>query len=298
MRTAQPSPPQTDAPSAVRTFIPAFGRLVNVTTEPRAATDELATIQTLGHMASLARLDSTNPIVRRAALLATQKAGTPRKKAEAVWAWIHRNVRTVPDAQLAQGLTADPENAELLIRPADVLTMTDPQGDCDDQAGLAAAMLRALGIEVFFRAVKCDPRYPNQFSHVYAVARVDGGELAIDTLDQVPVPGWEVSYIAALDFPLEDQEPMKQPNLGAIDWNEILQTGMDTTSKILTTRLATPQLAPGQYIQNTGGVMYQQPANASALSFPGINVGGDSSSWLIIGAVVLVVLFLIVSAKR
>lgn len=61
-----------------------------------------------------------------------------------VWARIRQDVQFRDDAELARGITADPEQAEVLIRPVDLVTMPRPQGDCDDQAMLCASMLRAL----------------------------------------------------------------------------------------------------------------------------------------------------------
>lgn len=79
--------------------------------------------------------------------------------------------------------------------------------------------------------------------------------------------------------------------LGAIDWGKIVEIGTKTGAEIAKERWGQPP--EGTYRQDpNGGVYYRQPAGASALSFPGVNVGLDTgasggSLILIVGAVVL-----------
>jgi hypothetical protein len=100
----------------------------------------------------------------------------------------------VEDSELAQGLTDDPDEAEVLIRPADLFSMADPQGDCDDFAQGTAALLLALNIPAAIKTVKCNPHQKKNWSHVYVVAQLPSGPLALDA-SFGPYPGWEPSTI-------------------------------------------------------------------------------------------------------
>lgn len=247
--------------------------------------DEQMTAQTICAMAQYAREDSQSPIVREAASQAADAADSsmPADVAAAVWAWIRRRVRFQLDSITAAPVTNTPDDAELLIRPVDILTMPQPVGDCDDQAMLCASMLRALGIDSSFKTVAAEPTAPNLYSHVYTIAHTPEGDLALDC-SHGPHAGWEVTPAGKTKtWRLEEM-----PRLGAIDWGKLIETGVEAGAKIATSRYA---VAPeGTYIQQGSNVTYRQPSGASALSFPGasLDVGGSSSSLLlIVGAVVL-----------
>jgi hypothetical protein len=159
---------------------------------PNAASDEANTGQTIARMAAYARDDSTSPIVRRAAHEAARGFSDPAEIAGRVHSWIRSTVRFVEDAELAHlaGIPPAPDT-EVLIRPVDILTMATPAGDCDDFSMLTAAMLRALGIEASYKTVEADDTAPGLYSHVYTVAHLPAGALAIDS-SHGPWPGWEV----------------------------------------------------------------------------------------------------------
>lgn len=78
-------------------------------------------------------------------------------------------------------------------------------------------------------------------------------------------------------------------------WDTI-SAGITGASKILSARYAVPQLAPGQYIQQTpqGSVMYQLSPGQSTSLFPGAStLGGASiSTVLLIGGVGLAVVLM------
>jgi len=61
-----------------------------------------------------------------------------------------------PGQRTAAPIAKQPELAEVLIRPVDLLAMRTPSGDCDDFSMLAAAMLRALGIRASFKTAAAD----------------------------------------------------------------------------------------------------------------------------------------------
>ena len=67
---------------------------------------------------------------------------------------------------------------EMLIPPAQMLAIR--AGDCDDLSMLMAALLGSVGIETHFVTVAADPNSPEDFSHVYAEALLDGRWISVD----------------------------------------------------------------------------------------------------------------------
>jgi hypothetical protein len=267
---------------------PQFSQPVRATIDlVESEDDELATAQTIRLMCQYAREDSRSPIVRTAAAAAARLAqgNSPGNIAAAVWAWIRQRVRFQLDSETAIPVTDTPEAAELLIRPVDLLTMPQPAGDCDDQSMLCAALLRALGIDSSFKTVAAEAGSPDLYSHVYVIAHTPEGDLALDC-SHGPFAGWEVEPAGKTRvWRIEDMH-----GLGTIDWGKIIEIGTKAGADIATARYGQPP--EGTYIQQGSNVVYRQPANASALSFPGVNVGLDTgtsggSLILIVGAVVL-----------
>jgi transglutaminase-like putative cysteine protease len=287
------------SPTRSLPYHPNFSGPVQVLTldRPQPEDDESTTAQTIALMAELARQDSQHPIVRRAAYAAIAGAGSDaRKEAEAIHQWIRNHVKFVEDSTLA-GFSDDPENAEVLVRPIDLLTMPQPAGDCDDFSMLAAAMLRAVGIPAAFRTVAADGT-PN-YSHVYVLALLPDREpLPIDA-SHGPYAGWEANATGKQrTWPIDEQEAttMQQRNLaglgftvddttdtsgGGIDWTSIIDTGLNSAAKVLVPRYAVPQLNSGQYIQQGNQVMYQMPANSAGF-FPGPAAGGSGTMLLLL----------------
>lgn len=109
---------------------------------------------------------------------------------EAVYNYVRGALRFKRDSELAQGIEGWGAIVEVLIRPADMLTMRPPEGDCDDFSMLVAALLLAGGVSCSFACVAADPLDPERFSHVYVVAHLAGGDVAIDA-SHGPVFGWE-----------------------------------------------------------------------------------------------------------
>jgi len=287
MRTDRQALPNAVEPLRLRLRHPQFNGVVQATVYPAPDDDEAATAQTISLMAQYVREGSRSPIVRRAAAEAAQsaKGNDVASLAAAVWQWVRSRVKFVQDRVPAAAITARPELAELLIRPVDLLTMPEPAGDCDDQSMLCAAMLRALGIETAFRTVAADPQQPQFYSHVYVVAFGPAGEIPLDC-SHGPKPGWEVKPAGKVrTWRIEQMH-----KLGAIDWDQILKIGVQTSSEIAKARFGQPP--PGTYIQRGSDVIFRQPEGSGPFAFPGIGlqVGNQGGSLLlIIGAVVLLV---------
>lgn len=285
-------------------FHPAFRGPVRYTIEPRPQPedDETSTAQTIARMAQLARKDATHPDLRQAAYLATAAAaGDARQEAAAIHAWIRGRVRFVDDSQLA-GFRPAPADAEVLVRPIDLLAMPDPQGDCDDSSMLCAAMLRAVGIPAGFKTVAANPRDPEVYSHVYTVALLPDGPLPLDCSTQRgvdPRPGWEVRAAGKNRlWPLEEQNAMLRglgfeysppPVGGQSPWWGLVNSGINTAGTIFAARYGKPELEPGESMRTSQG----------EYSRTGYGIGaGSSSGLLLIGGLVLAAVVLMSMSRR
>ncbi|GEM_PF-1429799 len=274
---------------------PFFGSPVCLSSfdRPTPYDDETATAQTIGMMALLATLDSSAPQIVSATEEATAGCTTDRHKAGGIFRWIKHRVRFVNDADLSEQFDAQPDQAEVLVRPVDLLAMPAPAGDCDDFSMLTAAMLRAAGMRCAFVTVAADPDSPD-YSHVYVLAFPRAGDpIPMDT-SHGPRLGWEAPALGGKRrvWPIERETMRNLHGLG-FDWStfsNVLDTGINDATKILATRYAVPQLNPGQYIQNAQGVMYQQPPGSSALPLTNSLGSGGTDLLLIAGLVAVVVL--------
>jgi transglutaminase-like putative cysteine protease len=112
------------------------------------------------------------------------------RKAQAIWEWMRRNVRFVPDEDALARYFGMPDDVELLQRPE--LLLLTRRGDCDCFTMLTCAMLAAAGVDYRIVTVKADPQAPDRWSHVYAAAITEqGDEIPMDT-SHGRVFGWEV----------------------------------------------------------------------------------------------------------
>ncbi|MDE2020654.1 MAG: transglutaminase domain-containing protein [Patescibacteria group bacterium] len=107
-------------------------------------------------------------------------AGVPAKdfrgELEAIQQWVKDNIR----------YTRDPTYAETLKIPHALLEA--PQGDCDDQATLVAALALSIGFKPRFVAIAVDN--PGIFDHVYTEVKLGTRWLSVETTEPVPV-GWQ-----------------------------------------------------------------------------------------------------------
>lgn len=158
---------------------------------PQPDDDERATARTVALMDHVARASASHPLIQAATQQAVAGAPDPAERARRIFWWVKRRVHFREDAEQARlaGLPA-PNEAELLIWPADLLAMPEPAGDCDDHATLVAAMLIAAGIEPELVTIAADPSDPSRYSHVYARARIGRARIALDT-SHGAYPGWE-----------------------------------------------------------------------------------------------------------
>jgi len=248
--------------------------------------DEETTAQTIRRMDEYATADAAHPTVRRAAAAALAEYPNLDPPA-AVWHWARRHVHLVRDSELARDLEGIPEDAEVLVRPVDLLAMPEPAGDCDDWAMLIASMLRALQVPARFRTVAESPAGP--YTHVYVIADYAGREIPLDS--HGPYVGWELSPRGKRRDWRQGKNGMGHLGISQF-WKDIIASGSRTGLEIARSRYGQPPA--GTFIQESdqGRLFYRQPQDAPPYTFPGgaIDIGtpaGPTNLVLILGAVLL-----------
>jgi len=290
VRSSRPASSETLSPAGLFSH-PRFRRPVRMESYRRPPGDEEATALTIRHMVRLIAADSTSEIVRRAATEAAHGAGnSERELAAAVFHWIKRHVRFVTDEEIGRPMAAGPE-AEILIRPVDLLTMPDPAGDCDDFTMLTAAMLRSLGMDSELVTMAADRGQPDIYSHVYAVAVLsDGSHVPMDT-SHGAAPGWT----APAHGKQKVWSTRMEKGLGYAlpQWGvDLITAGGKAGVDIARARYAVPPI--GTYEQRPdGSVYYRQPQNAGPLNFPGVQFGGSGGTLVLLLIAAVVVIFAI-----
>lgn len=305
MSTPAPLILRTSDPTGRQSLAPAYLHTVKKRLIARPAGDEAATEQTIGLMRALAVADSHSAVVKAAVDVAGQGAVTEESLVERIWQWVKRRVRYLEDEKIARlAGVPSPDDTEVLIRPAELLRLPHPAGDCDDHAMLVAAMLTSAGVRASFKAIEADPRFPGAYSHVYVIAHTPSGPVALDT-SHGPACGWEAprapgSKARVWSVPMV-QDATEAAQLGAVaPWvQDLIKTGVNTTSSILQTRLGQPPA--GVYTQGAdGSVYYRQQPGSGPLAYPGVGVGvgGSFPSWLVLAAIGVVGLAIIASGSK
>lgn len=175
----------------MQAYHPGFAATVNYSRVPLSDDPDDAVSQTIGLMAGFVRADRNAAMFQ---LLAHQLAGASVVEFKRnTFAYCKARVRFTQDHVIAEALRLPRHEtgfvddvAEVLIRPIDILRMSDAQGDCDDFSMLAACILSAGGVPAFFVTLAADQRAPDQFSHVYVLAGADAFDAS-----HGPYMGWE-----------------------------------------------------------------------------------------------------------
>ena len=162
---------------------------------------DMSTAETVAIMGLNAMRASRTPQVAKAVkeVMSNISSPTPTRKeiCEHVWKYVHNKIRFCEDESLVKQLWGAATSllsggVELLISPDRLLTMAQPQGDCDDFSQLIATMLVALNIPVQFVTVAADRSAPMVWSHVYVQARLEDGSPYVMDASHGKYPGWEV----------------------------------------------------------------------------------------------------------
>lgn len=125
---------------------------------------------TINHMIDFVQRGQRKPEVVSAARQIVRNC-PPKQyycEAEAIFRWVKDNIR----------YTRDPQNTEWLQEPD--VTLREGFGDCDCLAVLIASLAAAIGMQVGFETIKADPRFPDDYSHVYPIMKTERGWRAAD----------------------------------------------------------------------------------------------------------------------
>lgn len=133
--------------------------------------------QTIELMRRLIDEATKDPSVNRLAVEILKNSGAPQHdplaEAEAIYAWVHANIRFVNDPVDSFG---DPK--ETLRAARDILELG--AGDCDDFTILMLSLAQNIGLQGRIVTVASDPRDPSQFTHVYPEVDIDGEWVPMD----------------------------------------------------------------------------------------------------------------------
>jgi hypothetical protein len=134
-----------------------------------------------------------------------------RRRAWSVWWYVKHRMKFVQDEKLLGSMLGEPPQRELMISPAILLRMKEPQGDCDDFTMLVCALLKCLNVPFEIVTIAADPTAPERWSHVYAVALVEDGQRIPIDASHGKFPGWEVPLEHILRYQAWDEigEPIE-----------------------------------------------------------------------------------------
>jgi hypothetical protein len=131
---------------------------------------EAGTAQTVAHMRELVDQALRDPALIRFAtdLVRGAPAYDDAAEAQAIYDWVRGHIR----------FTKDPVGKEKLYPPAELLKIR--AGDCDDISMLLATLVMAVGYPARLVTVSANGSAPDQFSHVYIEAEVQGQWIPLD----------------------------------------------------------------------------------------------------------------------
>lgn len=154
--------------------------------------------QTMRIMGERVTEDAANPIFQ--AYAGRVFAGVDPSDKEAVieraYDHVSRAIRFQRDEVSGAGLGefSPTDLVEFIVRPVDMADYIEQGiaiGDCDDFSMLLSALLATRGISTKFCTVAASDVAPDQFSHVYVIAYLDGERIPLDSSHGEYV-GWEV----------------------------------------------------------------------------------------------------------
>ncbi len=115
---------------------------------------------------------------------------------------------------------------DLLTAPGVLVRQPAPAEDCDGFTMLACTLLQILGVPSFIVTAKVDPGEPGRWSHVFAMADIQGVGLCALDASHGNAPGWMVprSHIFGYQVwdlsgaPIHKKLPVVQPRLNGYEF--------------------------------------------------------------------------------
>ena len=156
--------------------------------------NEVSTKDTVNQMIALVRRAARYPVIHSVVntLLSSLPVNyTNKDLARAIFWYVKGKVTFRQDEEIVSSdLGYQDWNQELLIDPGLLVSMAQPQGDCDDFSLLTATLLTAAHIPTKFVTIAADAGEPERFSHIYVKAWLDGKWVPMDT-SHGNLLGWE-----------------------------------------------------------------------------------------------------------
>lgn len=154
-------------------------------TEPvRHLDNDSLTAMTINRMKDLSARSVASPHLREVVWeLGCQNTSDGVVRAKLVFDWIRRNMRFVQDYVLGHKWLGDWDRAmdcEVLVSPDLMVTMDRMEGDCDDFAMMGMALLSICDVAAVFVTIKGDPRFHDEWSHVYLECMLGGKWIPFD----------------------------------------------------------------------------------------------------------------------
>jgi transglutaminase-like putative cysteine protease len=172
-------------------LLPSFG-MASVDQFPASPDNDQSVAETIALMGGVIDASSQHPDIvqaTRAALAGLAQSAPAWRKAQAIFEYVKRHVRFMSDeAILARYFGLGPD-FELLIKPE--LLLRFRRGDCDCFSMLTCSMLTCAGVPCRLVTIAADQDEPDRFSHVYAGAVLETGELLPLDTSHGPYPGWQ-----------------------------------------------------------------------------------------------------------
>ena len=162
---------------------------------PAPTDTDALTKTTIAKMCEYIRAGVPDPVVRQGAQFVAAKFASGRTDPAALawgvfWFLKHR-VKRVLDEQALFRL-GEAGQSDMLIAPAVLLRMPEPQEDCDGFTMAAAALLSVLGVESCIITVACDMTDPKRWSHVFGMVHLANGDWMPLDCSHGKQPGWMV----------------------------------------------------------------------------------------------------------
>lgn len=181
--------PASPTPSAVSSAIAAPGALIKEKI-PAAPDTDTATRQTIAKMCEYIAGGVNDEVCRWWAQQARERWAQGAGDCWGVWWMVKHAVKFAKDEpRLFQ--IGEPDALDLLIAPAVLVREPDRKEDCDGFTMLVCCLLQILGIPSVIVTVAADPSDPERWSHVFAMAQVNGTYFPMDCSHGIR-PGWMV----------------------------------------------------------------------------------------------------------
>jgi hypothetical protein len=268
---------------------------------------DAGTAQTVAHIRQLVHQGVKSPRVNQAAIAIVWNTPqfTQTPKAQAIFSWIQQNTRFIADMVGPLGGIETLRSADEILRVR--------AGDCDDFSILIPALLGTIGIRSRLVTIAHHADEPQEFSHIYPEAFVDGQWVAMDVARPNAAFGrspekyfrkriWDLysknySDVAGLSGYVSCLRPgLGRLGQGDFDFSQLVPAIAPITSG--TAQIIAASRAAPQNIVASSIPLSSQQQSALLASTPAMQAGyaaaygaGDTTwLWLImLGAVVLVV---------